>query len=188
LVAGPRNQRFLRYQRRRSGRVAFRVLVSISPGSGVACPRNHLTILAIPETSRSPRIVVQHGAKFGGALPHPFVCLADRTRRMWHDFRMNVRDHCQHFGNRLGLAIPMRRRRTANSAERTLMAVMAVPHPGLWEKSAASIGSNGSTSSGDFSEIEATIHRLCDHAATMMATGRRCSRTCANTCRNGGRA
>jgi hypothetical protein len=39
---------------------------------------------------------------------------------------------------------------------------MAVPHPGFWEKSAASIGSNGSTSSGDFSEIEATIHRLCD--------------------------
>ena len=54
------------------------------------------------------------------------------------------------------------RRRTANSAERTLTAVMAVPHPGLWQKSAASIGSNGSTSSGDFSEIEATIHRLCD--------------------------
>jgi hypothetical protein len=39
---------------------------------------------------------------------------------------------------------------------------MAVPHPGLWEKSAASNGSNGSTPSGDFSEIEATIHRLCD--------------------------
>jgi hypothetical protein len=39
-------------------------------------------------------------------------------------------------------------RRTANSAERTLTAVMAVPHPGFWEKSAASIGSNGSTSSG----------------------------------------
>jgi hypothetical protein len=39
---------------------------------------------------------------------------------------------------------------------------MAVPHPWLWEKSAASIGSNGSTSSGDFSEIEAAIHRLCD--------------------------
>jgi len=54
------------------------------------------------------------------------------------------------------------RRRTANSAERTLTAVMAVPNPGLWEKSAASTGSNGSTSSGDFSEIEATIHRLCD--------------------------
>ena len=39
---------------------------------------------------------------------------------------------------------------------------MAVPHRALWEKSAASIGSNGSTSSGDFSEIEATIHRPCD--------------------------
>jgi hypothetical protein len=39
---------------------------------------------------------------------------------------------------------------------------MAVSHPGLWEKSAASIGSNGSASSGDFSEIEATIHWLCD--------------------------
>jgi hypothetical protein len=38
------------------------------------------------------------------------------------------------------------RRRTANTAERNLTAVMAVPHPGLWEKSAASIGSNGSTS------------------------------------------
>jgi hypothetical protein len=38
------------------------------------------------------------------------------------------------------------RRRTANSAERNLTAVMAVPDQGLWEKSAASIGSNGSTS------------------------------------------
>jgi hypothetical protein len=36
------------------------------------------------------------------------------------------------------------RRRTANSAERTLTAVMAVPHRALWEKSRASIGSNGS--------------------------------------------
>ena len=43
-----------------------------------------------------------------------------------------------------------------------LTAVMAVPNPGLWEKSAASIGSNSSTPSGDFSEIEATIYRLCD--------------------------
>ena len=51
---------------------------------------------------------------------------------------------------------------TANSAKRNLTAVMAVPHPRLWEKSAASIGSNGSASSGDFSEIEATIHRPCD--------------------------
>jgi hypothetical protein len=39
---------------------------------------------------------------------------------------------------------------------------MAGPHPGLCEKSAASIGSNSSAPSGDFSEIEATIHRLCD--------------------------
>ena len=39
---------------------------------------------------------------------------------------------------------------------------MAVPHRALCEKSRASIGSNGSTPSGDFSEIEATIHRLCD--------------------------
>jgi hypothetical protein len=38
---------------------------------------------------------------------------------------------------------------------------MAVPNPGLWEKSAASIGSNGSASSGDFSEIDATIYRPC---------------------------
>ena len=53
-------------------------------------------------------IEVHGGAKFGGALPQPFVCLADRTRPMWHDFRMNVRDHCQHFDNCLGLAIPMR--------------------------------------------------------------------------------
>jgi|SRR5580704_2301261 hypothetical protein len=36
------------------------------------------------------------------------------------------------------------RRRTANSAERTLTAVTAVPHRALWEKSRASIGSNGS--------------------------------------------
>jgi hypothetical protein len=38
------------------------------------------------------------------------------------------------------------RRRTANSAKRTLTAVMAVPNPGFREKSAASIGSNGSAS------------------------------------------
>jgi hypothetical protein len=35
---------------------------------------------------------------------------------------------------------------TANSAERTLTAVMAVPPPGLREKLEGSIGSNGSTS------------------------------------------
>jgi hypothetical protein len=60
----------------------------------------------------------------------------------------------RHGNSRLIFARPYSLR-TANSAERTLMA-------GLWEKSAASIGSNGSTSSGDFSEIEETIHRLCD--------------------------
>jgi hypothetical protein len=38
------------------------------------------------------------------------------------------------------------RRRTANSAERTLTAVMAVPNPALREKLEGSIGSNGSTS------------------------------------------
>jgi hypothetical protein len=37
------------------------------------------------------------------------------------------------------------RRRTADSAERTLTAVMAVPRPGLREKLEGSIGSNGST-------------------------------------------
>ena len=38
------------------------------------------------------------------------------------------------------------RRRTANSAERPLTAVMAVPPPVLREKLDGSIGSNGSTS------------------------------------------
>jgi hypothetical protein len=38
------------------------------------------------------------------------------------------------------------RRRTANSAERNLTAVMAVPPPALREKLEGSIGSNGSTS------------------------------------------
>ena len=37
-------------------------------------------------------------------------------------------------------------RRTANSAERNLTAVMAVPNPALCEKLEGSIGSNGSTS------------------------------------------
>jgi hypothetical protein len=39
---------------------------------------------------------------------------------------------------------------------------MAVLPPALREKLEGSIGSNGSTSSGNFSEIEATVHRLCD--------------------------
>jgi hypothetical protein len=57
----------------------------------------------------TPCIAVQRGAKFGGALPQPFVCLADRTRPMWVEFRVSVSEHCQRFGNCLGLAIPARR-------------------------------------------------------------------------------
>src|SRR6202030_4525976 len=57
----------------------------------------------------APCIAVQRGAKFGGALPQPFVCLADRTRPMWIEIRVSVSDHCQRFGNCLGLAISARR-------------------------------------------------------------------------------
>ena len=57
----------------------------------------------------APCIAVQRGAKFGGALPQPFVCLVDRTRPMWIDFRVSVSDHCHRFGNCLGFAIPARR-------------------------------------------------------------------------------
>jgi len=31
-------------------------------------------------------IRIQRGAKFGGTLPQPFICLADWTRMMWHEF------------------------------------------------------------------------------------------------------
>jgi hypothetical protein len=51
-------------------------------------------------------IAVQRGAKF---VPQPFVCLADRTRPMWIEFRVSASDHRQRFGNCLGLAIPARR-------------------------------------------------------------------------------
>ena len=57
----------------------------------------------------APCIAVQRDAKFGGALPQPFVCLADRTRPMWIEFRVSVIEHCQRFSNCLGLAIPARR-------------------------------------------------------------------------------
>ena len=63
------------------------------------------------------------------------------------------------------------RRRTANSAERTLTAVMAVPHPGLWEKSAASIGSNGSTSPSRLLELEAAWEDFEERAAIMEFDG-----------------
>jgi hypothetical protein len=57
----------------------------------------------------APCIPIQRGAKFGGALPQPFVCLADMTRPMWIEFRVSVSEHCQRFGNCLGLAISARR-------------------------------------------------------------------------------
>ena len=46
------------------------------------------------------------------------------------------------------------RRPTANSAERTLTAVMAVPHLGESGISRGSIGSNGSAPAAGFREIE----------------------------------
>ena len=57
----------------------------------------------------APCIAVHRGAKFGGALPQPFVCLADKTRPMWLEFSVSVSEHCQRFGNCRGLAIPARR-------------------------------------------------------------------------------
>jgi hypothetical protein len=60
---------------------------------------------------------------------------------------------------------------TANSAERTLTAVMAVSHPGLWEKSAASIGSNGSTSPSRLLELEAAWEDFEERAAIMEFDG-----------------
>jgi hypothetical protein len=58
---------------------------------------------------RAPCIAVQRGAKFGGALPQPFVCLVDGTRPMWIELRASIGDHCQRFGNCLDFAIPARR-------------------------------------------------------------------------------
>jgi hypothetical protein len=63
------------------------------------------------------------------------------------------------------------RRLTANSAERTLTAVMAVPHPGLWEKSAASIGSNGSISPSRLLELEFAREDFEERAAIMEFDG-----------------
>jgi hypothetical protein len=63
------------------------------------------------------------------------------------------------------------RQRTANSAERTLTVAMAVPHPGLWEKSAASIGSNGSTSPPSLLEIESAREEFEERAAIMEFDG-----------------
>jgi hypothetical protein len=63
------------------------------------------------------------------------------------------------------------RRDTANSAERNLTAVMAVPHRALWEKSGASIGSNGSTSPTHLLEPESVRDAYEERAAIMEFDG-----------------
>jgi hypothetical protein len=63
------------------------------------------------------------------------------------------------------------RRRTANSAERTLTAVMAVPNPALREKLEGSIGSNGSTSPSRLLELEAAWEAYEERAAIMEFDG-----------------
>src|SRR5437879_4599497 len=63
------------------------------------------------------------------------------------------------------------RRRTANSAERTLTAVMAVPTLPFCEKSRASIGSNGSTSPTRLLELEAAWEDFEERAAIMEFDG-----------------
>ena len=63
------------------------------------------------------------------------------------------------------------RRLTANSAERTLTAVMAVPHPGPCEKLEGSIGSNGSTSSSHLLESESMQEAFEERAAIMEFDG-----------------
>jgi hypothetical protein len=63
------------------------------------------------------------------------------------------------------------RRRTANSAERTLTAVTAVPHRAFCEKSRASIGSNGSTSPSRLLELESVREAYEERAAIMEFDG-----------------
>jgi len=63
------------------------------------------------------------------------------------------------------------RRRTANSAERTLTAVMAVPPPALREKLEGSIGSNGSTSPSHLTESESVREAYEERAAIMEFDG-----------------
>jgi hypothetical protein len=55
------------------------------------------------------------------------------------------------------------RRGTANSAERNLTAVMAVPPPALRQKLEGSIGSNGSTSPLRLLETESMGETRCNH-------------------------
>jgi hypothetical protein len=44
-------------------------------------------------------IAVQRGAKSGGNLPQPFLCLAAVIRPIWRKFRISISDHRQNFGN-----------------------------------------------------------------------------------------
>jgi hypothetical protein len=60
---------------------------------------------------------------------------------------------------------------TANSAERTLTAVMAVPPPAIREKLDGSIGSNGSTSPTRLLELEAAWEDFEERAAIMEFDG-----------------
>ncbi len=62
-------------------------------------------------------------------------------------------------------------RRTANSAERNLTAVMAVPAPALREKLEGSIGSNGSTSPPRLLEPESLLEAYEERAAIMEFDG-----------------
>jgi hypothetical protein len=63
------------------------------------------------------------------------------------------------------------RRRTANSAERNLTAVLAVPHRAFWEKSRASIGSNGSAPIQRIPEIADAREDFEERAAIMEFDG-----------------
>ncbi|MGH8322477.1 MAG: hypothetical protein ACRETD_01545 [Steroidobacteraceae bacterium] len=63
------------------------------------------------------------------------------------------------------------RRRTANSAERILTAVMAVPPPALREKLEGSIGSNGSTSPSHLLKPESLLEVYEERAAIMEFDG-----------------
>jgi hypothetical protein len=62
-------------------------------------------------------------------------------------------------------------RSTANSAERTPMAVMAVPHPALCEKLNWSTGSNGSIPLGRSLESEVSREDFEERAAIMEFDG-----------------
>jgi hypothetical protein len=63
------------------------------------------------------------------------------------------------------------RRRTANSAERTLTAVMVVPPPAVREKLDGSIGSNGSASPSHLMESESVREAYEERAAIMEFDG-----------------